>query len=133
VAIPDRVRGIYDFRKPCSDHDLCYGGYFGTPKPTCDLRFYGGMLKECGNLSGWDMIPGVAYRHVLCIEAANIYSAAVSVAGCWSFYNGQMKKCSYTKKKHGKTMKDLKRCDNAINNRAGPYCSVLLVRSQSSM
>jgi RHS repeat-associated protein len=134
AKIPDRVKGVYDFRQACSYHDACYGRSWGRWKPACDVGFLKRMLKNCGNLSGWDMIPGVAYRHALCIEAANIYFAAVSVAGCWSFYNGQMKKCSYTKKKKKtKTTKDLIKCDNSINTRSCPYCSVLLVRGYSEL
>jgi RHS repeat-associated protein len=94
--VPDRVRGVGDFRDACSGHDKCYGKW-GKWRYRCDARFRQDMYDSCapeeitpggcGALFPCRGIPNP--RGILCRRAARVYYEAVKDLGRGSFVKGQ--------------------------------------------
>lgn len=113
-VVPDKVKGLFNFKTPCENHDFCYGGgEFGTPKATCDSRFKDDMKESCGHPPWWK-VPQYA-RAKLCREIADTYYNFVKYAGCGAYKNGQLNVCKFKKRE---------KCIKAIKKNAGTYCRV---------
>jgi RHS repeat-associated protein len=94
VSIPEKMRGLYDFDLPCSHHDECYGGRrsWGNTMSYCNNKFGSEMRSSCDHKFKHWLDP----RIQLCKGAAFLYKQAVDNLGYLSYYNGQMKLCTYS-------------------------------------
>ena len=76
---PDSIPGVMNFRQACDNHDLCYGGYWGTSvsKATCDAWFYWWMEADCA--------PRNWFSRQACRGWRDTYYAAVHEFGGGAF------------------------------------------------
>ena len=77
---------IVNFKDCCDAHDVCYGTC-SRDKLGCDHNLGSCMRKKCRRL----LFMPLAYE--LCIGQANIYEAAVAIAGSDAFESAQDKCC----------------------------------------
>jgi RHS repeat-associated protein len=94
AAVPERVRGLYNFDEPCANHDYCYGGRtsWGNTMSYCNNKFGSEMRDSCDHKFKHWLDP----RRQLCKVAALLYKQAVDNLGYLSYYNSQMKLCPYS-------------------------------------
>lgn len=89
---PDRIRGLFDFRAACRNHDRCYGDRWGTWRSRCDSDFLRDMRGQCSQQhSGWWPWK-VAARHA-CYAVARAYYTAVDRLGAPVFFRNQYNLC----------------------------------------
>ena len=85
--VPDNY-GKYNFIRPCTNHDKCYGcegKKANKSKADCDRDFLRDMKKECKKLSG--------YWYYDCMLASHVYYGFVVTLGGDAYVNGRKEKC----------------------------------------
>ncbi len=80
--VPDAIKGVFNFRRSCDGHDICYARQRG--KEFCDRGFRKAMFRYCGK-----RFPELkqAVKYLACRAAANIYYGAVRDFGQSAYDN----------------------------------------------